>query len=402
MSEFKMTLPESVEFIINRMNSFGYSAHVVGGSVRDSLIGRDLGDFDITTNALPTETKQVFEGYRTVDTGIKHGTVTLVLDRVPYEITTYRVDGDYKDNRHPDSVSFTESLTEDLARRDFTVNAMAYSPSDGLVDPFGGRDDASLGILRAVGDPTVRFTEDALRILRALRFAAVLGFKIEDNTADAVRALANSLVNISKERVYTELEKLISGDNAYEVLLEYSDVLSVAFFGLTVKALPKKANFIEADYLTRLTSIIHLNSDDSRADAERILSSLKTDKFTRTYTNSVLSAYSEACFDTEKNTLRLLSRHGKEALLGALKLGIAEGVFGEREREVFYGALASGIPYTVSGLDLRGGDLNKIGIKGEAVGEALKSLLSAVIDGRVENSKDALISYFESGDLRTV
>ena len=142
MNGFKMELPSDVTFIIDKMHSHGFSAHVVGGSVRDSLIGRELGDFDITTNALPAETKAVFSEYRTVDTGIKHGTVTLVLGGVPYEITTYRIDGDYKDKRHPHSVTFTASLKEDLARRDFTVNAMAYSDRDGLIDPFGGCGDA--------------------------------------------------------------------------------------------------------------------------------------------------------------------------------------------------------------------------------------------------------------------
>ena len=174
MSDFKMDLPIDVLYIIERLGASGFSAHVVGGSVRDSLIGRSLGDFDITMNATPDETKAVFEGCKTVDTGIKHGTVTLVLGGIPYEITTYRVDGDYKDNRHPDSVRFTDRLEEDLARRDFTVNAMAYSPDAGLSDPFGGREDAARKLIRAVGDPRVRFDEDALRILRALRFASVL------------------------------------------------------------------------------------------------------------------------------------------------------------------------------------------------------------------------------------
>ena len=169
-----MQLPESVDFILSKMKEHGFTAHVVGGSVRDSLIGRELGDFDITTNALPEQTKAVFADHRTVDTGIKHGTVTLVLDGIPYEITTYRVDGEYNDNRHPDSVTFTDRLEEDLARRDFTVNAMAYNPDNGLSDPFGGRLDAEKGLIRAVGDPYKRFDEDALRILRALRFVLLV------------------------------------------------------------------------------------------------------------------------------------------------------------------------------------------------------------------------------------
>ena len=173
-------LPTDVLFIINKIREFGYRADVVGGAVRDSIIGRELGDFDITTNALPEKTKEIFAGYRIIDTGIKHGTVTLVIGKAQYEITTYRIDGGYTDNRHPDSVSFTSDIVEDLARRDFTVNAIAYNPYDGLTDPYGGRGDVDSRIIRAVGDPRVRFDEDALRILRALRFSAALDFDIDD------------------------------------------------------------------------------------------------------------------------------------------------------------------------------------------------------------------------------
>lgn len=389
----EMYLPSDVVFIIERMRSYGYSAHVVGGSVRDSLIGRELGDFDITTDALPEQTKAVFSDYKTVDTGIRHGTVTLVLRGEPYEITTYRVDGDYKDNRHPESVTFTASLEEDLARRDFTVNAMAYSPSGGLVDPFGGESDAQRRIIRAVGDPYRRFDEDALRILRALRFSSTLGFDIDESTSKAARELSSNLASISKERVYTELKKLISGTNAHRVLLEYADIIAVAFGRLYVKDLPDNESFLGADYLTRLAVIFDMNSEDPVSAAECILTSLKTDKFTRTHTVSVLRAYKEADFTDERAALTTLARHGREATEGALCLGILEKVFTNFDREVLTGALKSAKPYTVSGLALRGGDLSAIGIKGEAIGASLEKLLYAVIDGSVENEKSALIAY---------
>ena len=390
---FSMQLPSDVNFIIDRMHAHGYSAHVVGGSVRDSLIGRELGDFDITTDALPEQTKAVFSDFRTVDTGIKHGTVTLVLDSVPYEITTYRIDGDYKDNRHPDAVTFTASLTEDLARRDFTVNAMAYAPDTGLVDPFDGRADAEARIIRAVGDPYRRFDEDALRILRAFRFASVLSFNIEDNTARAANELSPRLTAISKERIYTELKKLIAGDNAYGVIARYFDALSYALEGLTPRRLPDKTRFSEADLLTRLAAIIYMNSTEHVDEAERVLGALKTDKYTRTYISSVFAAYENNYLGNETDALRLLARYGKEAVLGALKLGILLGKFTDSEADVLTSALSSGKPYTIPMLDIRGTDLIPLGIKGEDIGVALKSLLYAVIDSEVENEKSALIGY---------
>lgn len=392
---FEMQLNDDVLFIIDRMRSCGYSAHVVGGSVRDSLIGRELGDFDITTDARPEETKAVFAEYRTVDTGIRHGTVTLVLNGVPYEITTYRVDGDYKDNRHPESVTYTASLAEDLARRDFTVNAMAYSPYDGLADPFGGVADAKGRVIRAVGDPLRRFDEDALRILRALRFASVLGFDIEENTAKAARALAERLVSISKERIYTELKKLICGQNAREILLEYSGIISVALGGFEVKNLPAKEKLDGADYLTRLAVLFDMNSDDPAACADRILGALKTDKFTRTHTISVLNAYKDVDFSDEKHVLYGLVKHGLDAVEGALLLGALEGALSDEHMSVLKRALECEKPYMVSGLAIRGGDLTSLGIKGERVGETLNALLFAVIDGCVENDKASLISYLE-------
>lgn len=393
MSEFNMKLPHDVLFILDKMKESGYSAHVVGGSVRDSLIGRPLGDFDITTNATPDQTKAVFEDYKTVDTGIKHGTVTLVLDGIPYEITTYRVDGDYKDNRHPECVTFTDRLEEDLARRDFTVNAMAYDPTSGLSDPFGGREDVEMKIIRAVGDPRVRFDEDALRILRALRFASVLGFRIEDATAAAARELAPRLTSISKERVYTELKKLIMGVDSRKILLEYSAIFKIILDGLAIEKLPEKALFNKADYYSRLASIFLLNSADPAGCAERVLTELKTDKFTRTHTKSVLSAYNDASFDTQRDSLLTIVRYGEEVAEGVLALGILLGRFTDRERDTFTNALASGIPYKISGLAVRGTDLLSLGIKGERVGEMLSRLLCAVINGEVANTKDDLINY---------
>ena len=182
-----MQIPAHVEQIIHTLNSHGYEAFAVGGCVRDTLLGRKPGDWDITTSARPEQVKALFR--RTIDTGIQHGTVTIMMDRTGYEVTTYRIDGEYEDGRHPKQVEFTSDLLEDLRRRDFTINAMAYNDAEGLIDPFGGQQDLQQGILRAVGDPATRFEEDALRILRLYRFAARFGFAIDPPTGQAARAL---------------------------------------------------------------------------------------------------------------------------------------------------------------------------------------------------------------------
>ena len=211
----RIEIPQDVSWILQKLNQAGYEAYVVGGCVRDSLLGREPHDWDITTNAEPMQVKAVFK--RTIDTGLQHGTVTVMNHGVGYEVTTYRVDGDYSDHRRPESVSFTGNLEEDLKRRDFTINAMAYHPKDGLKDFFDGVKDLEDGVIRAVGDPDERFNEDALRIMRAVRFAAQLGFGIEENTRAAVRAHVGELSLVSAERIETELTKLICSPHPEEI-----------------------------------------------------------------------------------------------------------------------------------------------------------------------------------------
>ena len=203
----RITLPEDVKFIISELNKAGFEGYAVGGCVRDSLLKRTPGDWDITTSALPDDIKSIFR--RTVDTGIEHGTVTVLLHDSSYEVTTYRIDGEYKDGRHPVNVQFTEQIGEDLRRRDFTINAMAYNDEDGLIDLFSGRDDLKRGIIRCVGNADERFSEDALRILRAVRFAAQLDFDIDAATRDAISTHAPNLRAVSKERILVEVSKLI-------------------------------------------------------------------------------------------------------------------------------------------------------------------------------------------------
>ena len=222
--------PKYVKHILITLQSRGHAAYLVGGCVRDSILGRSPDDWDITTSAKPEQVKALF--HRTVDTGLQHGTVTVLMEKEGYEVTTYRVDGEYEDGRHPKEVTFTASLEEDLKRRDFTINAMAYNPSSGLVDLFGGLEDIERKIIRCVGDPLERFTEDALRIMRAVRFSAQLGFAIEEETRKALKVLAPNLKHVSAERIQVELVKLL--------MSPHPDYLRVAYeAGITAEFLPE-------------------------------------------------------------------------------------------------------------------------------------------------------------------
>lgn len=211
IKDIKIEIPQKAEQILDTLHQAGYEAYVVGGCVRDSILGRTPGDWDITTDAKPQEVKKLFR--RTIDTGIEHGTVTVMLGRDGYEVTTYRIDGEYADSRHPKDVTFTASLREDLRRRDFTINAMAYNQEEGLIDAFDGIKDIRRRLIRCVGDPMERFGEDALRIMRAIRFSAQLDYAVEEQTQQAIRALAPTLSRISAERVQTELVKMLCSDH---------------------------------------------------------------------------------------------------------------------------------------------------------------------------------------------
>ena len=222
-----MVLPAHVLAAIRKLNTAGYEGYAVGGCVRDSLLGKTPHDWDLATSALPEQVKEVFAGCRVLETGIQHGTVTLLTDGGPLEITTYRVDGVYSDGRRPDSVAFTGSLREDLARRDFTVNAMACHPDEGIVDCFSGKKDLENGLIRCVGDPDKRFSEDALRLMRALRFSSVLGFLIHPDTAESLLRCREALSHIAAERILSELLKLLCGKDVFRVLMDYPQLLWV-------------------------------------------------------------------------------------------------------------------------------------------------------------------------------
>lgn len=390
-----ITLQNDLIWVLGRLEQAGYEAYTVGGFVRDALLGKMAGDCDITTSALPEDIKRVFADERTVDTGIKHGTVTLVYRGVPYEITTYRVDGEYADNRHPDRVQFTASLEEDLARRDFTVNAMAYSESRGLVDAFGGREDLARGIIRAVGDPTRRFTEDALRILRALRFASVLDFTVEDATRAAVFAEAYRLEKVSVERVLVELRKLLSGRGAYRILSEYGRIIS-DMLSLGALSLPEEASFSAMTGTERLISMFYLSSDEPAAAHSQAMRRLHSDRETERFGSLVLETMtSELAGD---GLYEAILDYGTDVVSTALSILSRLGRATDAQAR-FAELRARGVPISVAELSVGGRELISLGYSGAKIGSLLRSLAVAAMSGRVENTASALLEYIKKAPL---
>ncbi len=386
-------LPERVEYIISSLEAAGYRADIVGGSVRDFLLGKTPGDYDITTSALPEEVKDVFSTERTVDTGIKHGTVTLVLDGTPYEITTYRFDGEYNDARHPSSVSFTRRIEDDLMRRDFTVNAMAYSARHGLTDLYGGREDLEARLIRAVGDPDTRFSEDALRILRAVRFAATLGFDIEKNTADAIFRNMHLLANVSAERIYIEWRKMLSGDNAYGILSNFSAVFAEIIPELSALKLPDEERFFDASYLSRMLSLFAFSSSSPTEAYRSAAARLRMDNSTRDLGISVLSSLDKFDLESEKGMTFALKEIGEISVRELIALEILLEKAEHNALKRFEALLSRGVVYRLSDLAVNGNDLASLGIKGREIGSMLDRLLIAVIEGNVPNEYSSLLDY---------
>ena len=368
------------------LHAAGHEAFLVGGCVRDCLMGQSPQDWDVCTAAKPAEIQACFAHAVTIHTGIAHGTVTVVSGGMPVEITTYRVEGPYSDGRHPDAVTFTDSLTEDLARRDFTMNAMAYHPAQGLVDPFGGQGAIAARQIVCVGDAAARFREDALRMLRGLRFAATLGFTIEPRTRDAMQRCAHLVHQISRERVHGELSKLLLGAFAGEVLAAQGEILMGAVPGIQpfchdrlqplaavgIDALPAVA-------AVRLAAVFP-------TETEKHLTALKYSRsmtrdaaaLGRLLTKEPSSARVEIkrtlCREGERITVLYYSVFGKEALVQDV--------------------LQSGECWHLKQLAVNGNDLMAVGIKpGKAVGCVLLNLLDLVIEERLENRREILLAY---------
>lgn len=382
-------VPSSVLHAIRLLNDAGYEAFIVGGCVRDCLMGKEPADWDITTSALPDQTGAVFKDYRTIDTGILHGTVTVIVDGIPLEITTYRVDGAYSDGRHPDEVTFTPSLKEDLRRRDFTVNAMAYHPKHGIVDCFGGQEDIQNQIIRCVGNPVERFNEDALRILRALRFAAVLNFSNESATANAIHRLSANLQNVSIERITAEFKRLICAAGVVLIMDEFRDVMGVF--------MPEITSCDDFSLLSRVPEKIHVRlaalfySADIDTDAAvGILKRMRFDRQTIKDVSLLLSFQVNGLFTEEQYFLHLLNHLGSKLIFDYLAIKEADPLTIIRAKEL----LEKNPCYQVSMLAVSGDDLLSLGIPaGPEIGSAMNELLNAVMSGDCSNEKDALLSY---------
>ncbi len=386
----KIILPRGAELIIDRLHKHGYRADVVGGAVRNAYLGRDIPDYDITTNARPEQVKEIFSDMHTIDTGIKHGTVTVRIDGEGYEVTTYRLDGEYKDARHPESVQFTDELALDLSRRDFTMNAMCYNRKDGITDLFGGISDIERKTVRTVGQARTRFSEDALRILRALRFASVLDFEIEEGTRAAIFEKAHLLSEISAERIWVELKKLISGVGAHRILREYREIFE-SILSLSLKKMPPKKAFDSGNGSARILSLFYMGSDKPSESFDNAMLALHTDNKTRKDGAAALQVIEEFSLATERQILLALMKYGIDAVELAVNGGIVVGKYTCAVQDNLQRALISGLPYTLSGLAIGGRELMSVGLKGEKIGEVLTALLIAVIEGKCENTKEALL-----------
>ena len=387
-----MNLPHDVITILTRLERAGYHADVVGGPVRDHILGKEPHDFDITTAATPDTVKRIFSDMRTVDTGIAHGTVTVVLNGENYEITTYRIDGEYTDSRHPDRVDFTDRIEDDLARRDFTVNAISYNPNRGFTDPFGGAEDIKRRLIRAVGDPVLRFSEDSLRILRGIRFAATLGFSIDPPTAAAMRTCAHLLPRVSVERVWVELTKLLSGDLAYPILAEFSDIISIFLPELATMRLPERSLFDSSDKTARLLALFYLNSQIPDTDYATAMRRLKTDSRTLRDGTAVLSYLPHFPLTDRLSLTKMLSAIGAELAYTAVNTAILLGLADSGLRDTLADLLSSGVIYRISQLAVGGNDLVALGYRGPSVGATLDRLLNLVMRGELRNDRTALIA----------
>lgn len=440
----RITLPEKAQYIIEKITEAGYEAYVVGGCVRDCILGREPEDWDITTSANPEQVKALFP--RTVDTGLQHGTVTVMMGKEGFEVTTYRIDGKYEDSRHPSEVIFTSDLKEDLRRRDLTINAMAYSDRAGLVDPFGGMEDLEAGIVRCVGDPEARFGEDALRILRAIRFSAQLGYEIEENTLEAVGKLAHTLERISAERIQTEFVKLMVSPHPEYLRVAYDNSVTKVFFPEFDRAMQTPQwhphhcysvgehilhalSYTERDKVLRLAVLFH---DIGKPNVMTV----GAEGFTHFYGHAAVSAEAAQEIlrrlkfdnDTIRGVCRLVLYHdygaGAEPDIRAVRRAvnkIGEEAF-PRLFDVKYADIMAQSDYmreeklehlrkwrqfyqeirekeqclSLKDLAVTGSDLIAIGFQpGKAIGETLNTLLDMVLEEPERNSREILLAEAE-------
>ncbi len=439
-SNIKITVPEKAQYIVKKIQAAGHEAFVVGGCVRDSILGREPQDWDITTSAKPEEVKALFP--RTIDTGLQHGTVTVMQDKEGFEVTTYRIDGKYEDSRHPKEVIFTPNLEEDLKRRDFTINAMAYNEEQGLIDIFGGMEDIQAGIVRCVGNPQERFQEDALRILRAIRFSAQLGYVIEDATKEGIRQLAPTLQNISAERIQTELVKMMVSPHPDYLREAYEMGVTKVFLPELHLAMETEQNHphhcysvgehilhsltaVKADKVLRLAMLFHdigkpatLTTDEKgithfynhatvSADmAKQILRRLKFDNDTISMVSRLVlyHDYGNGVPATMRIVRRAMNKVGEDAFPWLLQVRsadvYAQSDYKRQEKEeelqkwqqLYEEILEQNQCVSLKTLAVTGGDLIAIGMKpGKELGEMLNKLLELVLEEPSLNTKELLL-----------
>ncbi|MBC8584136.1 CCA tRNA nucleotidyltransferase [Youxingia wuxianensis] len=436
----KITLTPTIEQVINKLESAGFEAFVVGGCVRDSLLGKRPHDWDVCTDALPAQVISCFNGWPVIETGLKHGTVTVIIQGFPVEITTYRTESGYSDARRPDQVTFVRKLEEDLGRRDFTINAMAYHPRKGLKDLFGGQEDLHRGIIRCVGSARRRFEEDALRILRALRFASVFGFSLEKETAQAVNLCKERLAMIAPERIRTELDQMLCGQGVLDILLAYSPVLQVILPEIgEMRGFEQRSPYhvydiwehtarstasVQAQRILRLTMLLHdigkpscfteeggeghfYGHDRKSAQmAGEILRRLKYDNETLEKVVQLVGRHGD-CFPAQPVPIkRRLNRMGEEQFWRLLEVKRADILAQapdkqplrlaqlEEIRFVLQKLLAEKECFSRKELRVSGTDLIDIGIpQGPKIGELLSDLLEKVIEEELPNEKQALLNY---------
>ncbi len=441
-----MTIFEKANYLIEIIENAGFEAYQVGGCVRDFFMERKCDDIDITTCAKPYDLEKILDenNVKYIETGLKHGTVTAVFDGDNFEITTYRTDGEYIDNRHPENVNFVNDIDEDLSRRDFTINAIAYNPNKNeIVDLFGGQKDIENKIIKAVGDPDKRFKEDALRIMRAIRFSSTLTFEIEENTKLALFRNKELLKNVSAERIFTELSKLLLGDNVFNVLTEYKEILGVIIPELvpifnceqntvwhiydvythtakTVKESPKILPL-------RLTMLLHdigkplaKTTDDNGVDhfkghqkisadlAAPILKRFKISNELFDRVMLIIPIHDIHIGTKKKNIKKWLNRLGEQGIRDLIevkradKLGQNPEMTGEELQNLITTEalvdeiIDNGEPYSVKDLKINGFDLINLGFKGKMIGDILSAVLEKVIDGELENEKETEIEYVKT------
>ena len=397
-------MPYEAEWIIDNIRSHGYEAFIVGGCVRDAVLGRIPGYWDITTSAKPEQVKEIFG--KTVDTGLKHGTVTIIKHGSGYEVTTYRIDGEYLDGRHPETVEFTPDLREDLKRRDFTINAMAYSHETGIVDEFEGMEDLKRRVIRCVGCAKDRFTEDALRILRAVRFAAQLDFVIENETYKAIAEIAPNLVHVSKERIQVELTKLLLSDHPEKIwMVDATGIAEYVTPGFTEVFERELESRSSRDLLKECwAGIAALPADKSHRwagflrhmmpeQAVKILRGLKLDNDTIGNVKNMITAFQAPLAVDKVEIRRLLSRVTEYQFLGAMQLKKLDGdetVPGILQ--LFEEIKEAGDCVSLKQLAVNGGDLLAKGLeKGKQIGDGLMYLLNLVLEKPELNKKDILL-----------